>query len=257
MLATPVPRRSACYPGKMSPRVARPSAPRDRVSRIERACPRWTHRATAALAEAGARVRVIAGTTPQNLRHELSRLEEAWRSAGAVEPRFAYEPAPDHGPLRRHLDVLASELGTEGELGAIYAGRALELGDDASLCEAAGTPTLWALARRRYARRDRFDADADATADAWLSERAPETSAPDAEVRSDDERSPASLVSRLRQEIGQRRLPLRVVVRDNLASLAATGDGFVQVIAGRPLTRRDVERTVLHEMAGHVEPRVL
>jgi hypothetical protein len=205
-------------------------------------------------------VRVIAGTTPLNLRRELSRLERAWRTAGAVEPRFAYEAAPDHGPLRRVLDAMASELDREGELGALYAGRALELGDDAALCEAAGTAGLWALARRRYARRDRFDADADATADAWLSERAPEGVAPDAEaqgVRSDDERSPTSLVSRMRQEIGRRRLPLRVVVRDNLASLAATGDGFVQVVAGRRLTQRDVERTVLHEMAGHVEPRVV
>src|SRR5262249_36592753 len=149
-------------------------------------------------------------------------------------------------------------LAQHDELGEIYAARARELADDAALCEAAGTAALWAAARRRYAPRDAFDAQADGTADAWLSERAPEarTSAAEAPVRSDDERSPASLVSRMRQEIGRRRLPLRVVVKHNLASLAATGDGIVQVIAGRMLTRRDVERTVLHEVAGHVEPRV-
>jgi len=221
--------------------------------------PGWALQATAALADAGARVRVIAANTPMNLRRELTRLERAWRSSGAAEPHFTYEPPPDHGRLREVLDAIADELATQGELGEIYAGRARELADDAALCETAGTAGLWAAARRRYARRDRFDADADATADVWLAERSPGPGA-DAEepaVRSDDERSPHSLVSRLRQEIGRRRLPLRVVIKDNLASLAATGDGFVQVIAGRPLSVRDVERTVLHEIAGHVEPRVV
>jgi hypothetical protein len=207
---------------------------------------------------------VIAANTPVNLRRELCRLERAWRATGAEAPRFVYEAPPDLGGLRGVLDAIAGELARRGELGEIYAARAHELADDAALCEAAGTPGLWALARRRYARRDRFDAEADATAEAWLAEHPPEHGAPAAsagtpepEMRSDDERSPASLVSRLRQEIGRRRLPLRVVIKDNLASLAATGDGFVHVAAGRALTRRDVERTVLHEIAGHVEPRML
>lgn len=253
--------------------AAREPEPRPRPGRpapAEGACPRWSLRATAALADAGARVRVIAANTPVNLRRELHRLERAWRAAGPSAPRFRYEAPTDHGGLRAVLDLVGRELDTHGELGEIYAARARELSDDAALCETAGTPGLWAAARRRYARRDRFDAAADTTADVWLSEslsevlfepatHSPSEPAPgDAPpVRSDDERSPASLVSRLRQEIGRRRLPLRVIVKDNLASLAATGDGFVQVVAGRALTRKDVERTVLHEIAGHVEPRIL
>ena len=241
--------------------VARSIEPQPRPappSPAERACPRWALRATAALADAGARVRVIAANTPLNLRRELVRLERAWRAGGALAPRFTYEPPTDHAALRAVLEAVADALSAHGELGAIYAARAREIADDAAVCEAAGTAALWAAARRRYGRRDRFDAEADVTAQAWLAERpeAPDQGA-DAPVRSDDEASPASLVSRLRQEIGRRRLPLRVVVKDNLASLAATGDGFVQVVKGRALTRRDVERTVLHEIAGHVEPRVL
>jgi hypothetical protein len=228
--------------------VPRPLAPRTRI-------PRWVARATAALSQAGARVRVIAANTPSNLRRELDRLAGAWRTSGASVPRFVYEEAPDHGELRRALEAIAGELGARGELGVIYAARARELADDAALCESAGGPGLWPAARRRYARRDRFDALADTTAEAWLGERDPGPPA-EARVRSDDARSPDSLVSRMRQELGSRRLPLRVVVNDNLASLAATGDGFVQVIAGRPLLRRDVERTVLHEIEGHVEPRM-
>ena len=221
--------------------------------------PRWARQATAALVGAGSRVRVIAANTPLNLRCELVRLERAWRTSGATAPRFTYDAPADHGGLRGVLDVVAAELDRHGPLGEIYAARAREVAEDAALCEAAGTAGLWAAARRRYRRRDRFDAEADATADAWLAEPwAGGTPGGDGtpEVRSDDEGSGASLVSRMRQEIGRRRLPLRVVVKDNLASLAATGDGFVQIVAGRPLHRRDVERTVLHEIAGHVEPRL-
>jgi hypothetical protein len=75
-------------------------------------------------------------------------------------------------------------------------------------------------------------------------------------VQSDDERDPGSLLCRLRDEIGKRRLPLRVLISANLASLAATGDGFVQIVAARSMSRRDVERTVLHEIEGHVLPRL-
>ena len=217
--------------------------------------PRWTVRATAALTEAGGHVRVIAANTPLNLRDELRRLEQAWRSEGTAEPRFVYEPAPGCAPLRRALEELAENLSARGELGALYGARALELADEAALCEAAGGPGLWTAARRRFARRDGCDAAADAAAVAWLRETPPDD-ADEGRIRSDDEGSPWSLVSRMREEIGLRKLPLRVVIKENLASLAATGDGFVQVIAGRPLTRRDVERTVLHEIAGHAEPRL-
>jgi Domain of unknown function (DUF1704) len=220
--------------------------------------PRWTWQATAALSAAAGRVRVIATTTPRNLREELGRLGSAWRASGPSEPGFSYEAPPDLAGLRGGLDTLAAELSVRGPLGALFAARAREVGEDAALCEAAGTPGLWAAARLRYRRRDAFDADADAMAEAWLAPGADDDGPRDdgPPVRSDDEGSEGSLLSRMRQEIGRRRLPLRVYVKDNLASLAATGDGFVQVIAGRPLRARDVERTVLHEIEGHVEPRL-
>jgi hypothetical protein len=218
--------------------------------------PRWTARANVALSASSARVRVIAANTPANLREELLRLERAWAAEGATAPRFSYEAVPGCAGMREALDELAADLEARGDLGAIYAARARELADDAALCEEAGKPSLWAAARRRYARRDRFDDEADATAERWLDEPAPAAEEPDM-VQSDDEHAPGSLVSRMREEIGKRRLPLRVVVKENIASLAATGDGFVQVVAGRRLARRDVERTVLHEIDGHAEPRVL
>jgi hypothetical protein len=229
--------------------ISRAPEPRPRL-------PRWTARATAALSASSARVRVIAANTPANLREELARLARAWAAEGAAAPQFTYETVPGVEGLREALAELSADLETRGELGVIYAARARELADDAALCEEAGTAGLWAAARRRYARRDRFDDEADRTAAAWLAE-APPPGDDDDLVRSDDEGSPRSLVCRMREEIGRRRLPLRVVVKENIASLAATGDGFVQVAAGKLVTRRDVERTVLHEVDGHAAPRVL
>jgi hypothetical protein len=55
--------------------------------------------------------------------------------------------------------------------------------------------------------------------------------------------------------VGQAHLPIRVLVQPGLASLAATGDGFIVVAAGRWLSRRATARTVLHEIAGHALPR--
>lgn len=223
--------------------------PEERRPRV----PRWAARATQALSDASTQVRVIASNTPANLREELDRLHAGWGS-GASLPRFCYAAPPDLSALRAALLALADELDGLGALGPIYAARARELETEAAVCEHAGGPGLWAAARRRYALRDEFEALADATAAAWLDERAPAASET-ATTRSDDEQEPTSLVSRLRQELGRRRLPLRVLVSRNLASLAATGEGFVQIVAERALSRRDVERTVLHEIEGHVLPR--
>ena len=206
------------------------------------------------LGAAAARIRVIGASTPVNLGAEVARLAAAWARAGAEAPRFVYGAAADHGALREALEGAAARIEGEGEIGAIYAARARELALEAAICEAAGGPGYWEAARRRYAARDGFDGEADTLAAAWL--EAPTGDAPARAcslVRSDDERAPGSLLSRMREEVGARRLPVRVVVVD-IAPLAATGDGAIQVAAGRLVTREDVERTVLHEIEGHAAP---
>ena len=219
--------------------------------------PRWAALASRALAHASLQIRVIASNTPLNLREELDRLGNGWKRGRCELPRFVYEPAVRRPELRGKLVALGAQLDAEGPLGAVYGDRARELSDEAALCEHAGSIDLWAAARRRYAHRDVFDARADVMASSWLDE--PERAPAPAEVpsvRSDDARDPGSLLCRLEQEIGRRRLPLRVLVSRNIASLAATGDGFVQVVAERLVSARDVERTVLHEIEGHVLPRL-
>lgn len=196
---------------------------------------------------------MIAATTPQNLRAELDRIEVCWRRGEAEAPRFAYAARASFKELREGLLRLADALENEGDLGAIYAGRARELAVEAEVCEGAGGPALWSAARRRFARRDAFDEEADREAEAWLAE-APEAAVAGERVESDDERDPRSLVSRMRAEVGKRRLSLRVLVLHDLAPLAATGEGVIQIAAKKSLSARDVERTVLHEIEGHAAP---
>ncbi|WP_437818775.1 tyrosine/phenylalanine carboxypeptidase domain-containing protein [Sorangium sp. So ce1078] len=216
--------------------------------------PAWVPDADRLLGAAARRIRVVGSSTPVNLVEELARLAAAWGRGGGELPRFTYAPAQDHGDLRRAMDTAAERLAGQGELGVVYAGRALELAAEAAICEAAGGAGCWAAARRRYAARDAFDEQADALAATWV-EQGAGAAGEEERVRSDDARSPWSLVSRMRREIGARRLPLRVVIAD-IAPLAATGDGVIQVARGRMLTRDDVERTVLHEIEGHAAPSI-
>ncbi|WP_272427830.1 tyrosine/phenylalanine carboxypeptidase domain-containing protein [Polyangium jinanense] len=215
----------------------------------------WITDAGNALVQAASRVRMIMCTTPTNLRAELDRLGSAWARGDHEAPRFSYEPPPDHDGLVGALGELAAFLENEGPLGAVYAGRAREIAAEARVCSAVGTKELWAAARKRFGRRDHYDDAADDLARRWLSEPPPRVSEEDAPIRSDDEADEGSLLVRMRAEIGARRLPFRVVVVRDLSSLAATGESVVQVAAGRSMTRADVERTVLHEIEGHVLPR--
>src|SRR5206468_761047 len=84
---------------------------------------------------------------------------------------------------------------------------------------------------------------------------APVEPSPDDLTRSSDADDPASLVSRMSREVGRHVLAMRVVLQPDLASLAATGDGVIVVASDKWVGSRDVERTVLHEIAGHALPR--
>lgn len=202
------------------------------------------------LADAVRRVRVISTSTPENLRAEIERLTALPELAPA---ELRYPSPPDLSELRAMLTRLAQELEQGDEIEKLYAGRARELELEAAVCEAKPGPARHAAARARYARRDIFDDEADALAERWLQEPTP-ASSPERSIRSDDDRDPRSLLRRFREEIGARRLPVRLLMTKNLASLAAAGDGFVQIIAGRDLSVADVERTVHHELEGHVQP---
>lgn len=203
------------------------------------------------LVAAPRRIGLLAHLTPANFEAEVARLTEA-REVDA--PRFRYRALPeeDHERLARELDAAAERLRADGE--EVLSERAEELALELCIVRARGATQLRALATQRY--QAGVDVvGADALARAWLAAAPALGVELEARtVRSDDEADAGSLVSRLRTVLGAERLPVRVIVSDHLAPLAAAGDGFVQVAAGRRITTVDVERTVLHEVGAHVRP---
>jgi hypothetical protein len=228
--------------------------------------PRWVKMTDRALTRAADQIKLIRAVTPTNVDGELALLEQSFRAKKPRLPQWRYDPPPIAAELPRALDTLAAFLEKDPPLGPIYAARARELCLEAELVHATGTSRLTAVARQRFlgsSPEERRDSqDADDLALAWTSDIADsgwrDTSGdPSAHplVRSCDAGDPRSLFCRLSNEVGKNQLPIRVWVRPDMASLAATGDGVILVAANKLLAPRDIERTVLHEIEGHALPR--
>jgi hypothetical protein len=211
-------------------------------------------RADHMLGVAARQVQLLGFASPTNFESELRRMEHDFARGKPREPAFLYggEAAFDQA-LPLALDEVARELSEVGEIGRLYAGRALELALEAQLCLLTGSPEFCGLAARRFQVAPSLATEADALAESWLAGPPPAAAeAPD--VISDDISDPRSLVRRMREVIGERRLPLRVMVARSLAPLAAIGEGVVQIAPSRVVYHEDVERTVLHEIEGHALP---
>jgi hypothetical protein len=205
------------------------------------------------LRRAEAEVRLIDRAQPVNIAAEREALIADFGAGKGRAPRFEYASRPDLGSLRAALQGAAAAIGGFGALGAAYAARALELECEAAAAEVIDTPAF----RERCARRFSVEASADTDAAAawaarWIT--APEDP-PSKQHRSDDRADPSSLLCALEQ--ATEGLPVRVQVRANQAAAAAVGEGFIGVRPGLWHSREQIKRIVLHEVEGHVRPRVL
>jgi hypothetical protein len=195
---------------------------------------------------------------PLNARSERARLLSSWQRGEAVVARFQYAPAPDFSELRAHLLALGQQLSGGSCLARLYGERALELEAEARVAEAIGTPEIAAAGSRRYAYGEAEAEAALACTERFL-KAAGTGSREDACTlhRSDDEGDPWSLISCLQRVAGQLRLPLRIELRGDLASAAATTlDGRILIRCGVEHTEREVQRIVVHEIEGHALPRL-
>ncbi len=202
-------------------------------------------------------VQVLAALTPENARRERTRLVADVAAGRPARPSWSYAHIPNrHAALRRAIATAEAELSAmhaPGALEMLYLGRLRELGLEAALCEAAGTPAIGRLARERYASRDvATRSAASRLAAAWLGEPGGATAGTPLLSDSPD---PSSLLSRMRAAVGRHRLPFLVAIHPSLPALAATGERAVFVAAGRLVHEEDVVRTVLHEIEGHALPR--
>jgi hypothetical protein len=194
---------------------------------------------------------LLSGVTPQNSAREHARLVAAWTRGEELSPAWE-PPAIDRVLLTSTQRVLGELLARiERPTGwlSIYRERLIELTRDLEVIDAAFSEDLPRAAAARFTTRL---TDGDAIAERF----AKATSNDDEElILTDDDTDPRSLLSRMRARISELRLPVRVLTRERVGSLAAAGDGVVIVAKNRRVPVREIERVVLHEIEGHVLPR--
>src|SRR5690606_14504239 len=132
----------------------------------------------------------------------------------------------DLGQLRSELCSVATTLESGDELDGLYAARARELEFEARLAEAIGSPRFRSLARERYddgVRSEQVRRQALGWAQLRLKAAVAE------EYRSCDQSSERSLLSQMLAAVARLNLPIAVVLKEDLQSVAAAGDGLVFV----------------------------
>jgi hypothetical protein len=207
------------------------------------------------LAGAERAIALIDRCRPLNTRTELERLEGAWQGGVPARPAWSYASPPDLSGTRKALEH-AVRFGTElGGLGLLYAGRAEELEREASIVEALATESFAARARSRYP-IDRTSAGiaADRCAARWAALPPPDS---EQDIAAEDERHPGSLVRVVHALIASLSIPAKIVLMPDLASAAAAADGVVLVRPGVRHTESAARRIALHEVIGHVLPRIV
>lgn len=206
------------------------------------------------LASAERRIALLDRCRAPGFGAERARVVAAWEAGREAKPRWDLVPSPQLAPLERGLGELATTVVAAGPWGELYAARAAELALEARIASQLGSPAARAAAAARFPLPVGVaGAGAAARAAAWA--QLPVESGAEPTEPSDDERSPSSLVSRLRAELGRRRLPVRVELCRELFSTVAVGDEVVRLRAGVALTAGDVDRLLAHELEGHLLPR--
>ncbi|HEU5077412.1 MAG TPA: tyrosine/phenylalanine carboxypeptidase domain-containing protein [Polyangiaceae bacterium] len=191
---------------------------------------------------------------PLNATSEARRTRESWARQQPTNPAWIYAAPPDLGPLSAELARVAARLDRNDDVEALYAARADELELEARSAEAIGGSRFMALARQRYPVPPASEAREQARA--WASSGVePMTTRPET-IPSDARTDPRSLLSQMLAEVALRQLPVSVVLRENLQSVAATTSESVLIKPGVRLSAREARRIVVHELVGHVVPRV-
>jgi hypothetical protein len=194
---------------------------------------------------------------PVNLTSELTRLTRAFEAGQKLAPAFDYAARPALGAVRSELSSLATRLDQAEPEQRLLSERARELELEAALCEHVGEPAFDALARQRFPLPPAPSATRK-LAELFLSAPRGPNDRESAGILHDssDPRDPHSLRSQLSRLLDAERLPVRVEVVVGLVSLAAVASGAVRVRAGARLSEQTARRIALHEVEGHVRPRV-
>lgn len=236
--------------------------------------PDWTAPYDALIRSLSEAFPLLQHATPLNAATEQRVLLARWKAGDEVAPSWRAPMVDAKALARGHAAVERARASLPGATPweRVYAARLEEISRDLELVGAAFGP---GVVRRAHARWGHIDPDVDRVALAWAREaRAANAGAANAgadanadandgdededgapSIPTDDEHDPRSLVAALRRAAGAARVSVRVLVRDRIGALAASGDGVVVVARGRTTTPRETARVVLHEIEGHVLPR--
>ena len=199
----------------------------------------------------GSRFPLLSGVTPRNAAKEHARLVSGWKNGEALSP--AWERPPLDPALltstQRMLTETIARIDEERGWLALYRHRLIELSRELAVVDAAFTDELPRAAAVRF--------DCDLTEGDAIAARFADAASTEAGelVATDDPNDPRSLLSQMRARISALRLPVRILVRERVGSLAAAGDGVVIVAQNRRVPEPEIARVVLHEIEGHVLPR--
>lgn len=197
------------------------------------------------------RIGLIAKATPLNVDEELARLVGLARRGEFRAPNFEYAVAPDSGLAEQFREVAAALSATDARTTELRR-RATELLGEAELGLAVGTARFGDLADMRFACEPERRREALALATKWLSLSARE----EATTFRTDGLARESLLSQMSMAVRKHSPYHRVVTRAGMTSLAATGDECVYIARDRSLSEESARRVVVHEVFGHVVPRV-
>lgn len=194
---------------------------------------------------------LIFEATPRNVSAETGRLASLAERDVFEEPSFEYggDAVADLRELVHELETVARTIpSSEKSLAA----RAEELLVEAELAACVGQTHFGVRAEARYAMSSASRKHAAELAERWILECDEETSP----TYPTDGTQPEALLPRISALVRAHSPFHKVVVRADMASLAATGDEYVYVASKRHLTAREAERVAVHEVFGHVVPRV-
>jgi hypothetical protein len=204
-----------------------------------------------------ATVALLDRVRPLNLTSELVRLTRGFEAGQRLQPAFEYAPRAQLANVRHELSELANGLDAQDTEQRLLAERARELELEAALAEHVAEPTFAELARERFPLSEQPEATAKLAAH-FLSAQFAASPAENSGILHDssDTRDPHSLWSELSRRLHAERFNVRIEVVVGLVSLAAVADGVVRVRAGARLSAPTAQRIALHEVEGHVRPRV-
>jgi hypothetical protein len=194
-------------------------------------------------------VRLISAVTPSNAEAEMEQLLLAFERGVPRLPSWTYTKRDTTGLVENLRELSGAAEYFAEPLRSLYRERIDELRLESALVSEVGDPAFGRHATERHRQTSRA---ADKLASAWVHEKP----ADDGPSVASDAPDPRSLLSQVRAAIGAHRVPFTVRPVSGLMALAATGERTVYVARARSLSERRARRVALHEVLGHVLPRV-